>query len=345
MKVAAVILAAGGSTRFGSPKQRARIGGRTLVERVVDVARDAGLDPIVVVLPLGIEAPAAVDGVVNDDPAAGQSRSLRLGLAALRQEVGSAVILLGDQPTLSAETLQAVLTEPDRGRPFVAASAEDRLGPPVLLSRAAFAMATDVIGDMGLRGVLADRPELVTPVDVLAHAPDVDTPEQLERLGERCPGCGELYLPTTSTEAHEYIGASPGCWLTFTELLAREYADPAYGVVHRHTVDIYAVQHPGTDGRRQRQSVALHLVALCHWLEHGLTAAELNPITRTLVSSKADWPWLTPPDRYDLTVVDVLRATSGEEHVRLTREWAASVWEAWSAHHWTVRHWASEAMK
>ena len=57
MKTAAVILAAGASTRFGSPKQLARIGGRTLVEQVVATARAAGLDPIVAVLPPGIDAP------------------------------------------------------------------------------------------------------------------------------------------------------------------------------------------------------------------------------------------------------------------------------------------------
>ena len=121
MKTAAVILAAGASTRFGSPKQLARIGGRTLVEHVVATARAAGLDPIVTVLPSGVDTPTGAVRVVNDDPAAGQSRSLRLGLAALEPDVGAAVVLLADQPTLSLETLQAVVTEPDAGLPIVAA--------------------------------------------------------------------------------------------------------------------------------------------------------------------------------------------------------------------------------
>ena len=344
MRVAAVILAAGASTRFGSPKQLARIGGRTLVERAVETARAAELEPIVAVLPPGIPAPDGAEAVINDGPAAGQSRSLRIGLAALEADVEAAVILLADQPTLSVATLQAVLTEPDAGRPIVAASAGGRLGPPVLLRRNAFALADEVAGDEGLRSVLARSPELVTAVDIGEHPPDVDTPEDLDRLGEWCPGCGELYLPTTATETHGYIGASPACWQAFTELLAREYADPAYGVVHRHTVNVYAVQHPGADARQQRQSVAVHLVALCHWLEHGLTAAQLNPTTQALASSKADWPRLAPPERYAMTVVDVLRATSGEQHVRVTRAWAESVWEAWSAHHDVVRAWARESL-
>ena len=345
MTVAAVILAAGASTRFGSPKQQARIGGRTLVERAVDTAREAGLDPIVVVLPPGIDAPSPAERAVNDDPAAGLSRSLRLGLAALGSDVDYAVILLADQPTLSVDTLHSILTEPDGRRPIVAASADRRLGPPVLVRRDAFGLADEVSGDLGLRTILDERPELVATVEIDAHAPDVDTHEDLERLGERCPGCRELYLPTEATATHQYIGSSPACWEMFSELLAREFADPAYGVVHRHTVDVYAVQHPGDDGRRQRQSVAVHLIGLCHWLEHGLSAAELNRMTQELASLNADWPWLTPPERYDMTVADVLHAGSGEAHVRLTREWAESVWGAWSRHQSTVRAWAKREVQ
>jgi CTP:molybdopterin cytidylyltransferase MocA len=346
MKTAAVILGAGASTRFGSPKQLARLGGRTLVEQVIATAQAAGLDPIVTVLPSDIDTPTGAVGVVNDDPAAGQSRSLRLGLAALDPDVGAAVILVADQPTIPLEALLAVVTEPDTGLPIVAAAADGRLGPPVMIRRGAFALTDEISGDRGLRNVLADRPELVKRVDVGIHAPDVDTVEDLERLGERCLGCHELYLPLEmSGAAHPYIGASSACWQAFSEVIAREFGDIAYGIVHRHTVDTYAVQHPGEDARRERQSVAVHLVGLCHWLEHGLAAAELNPMTQALASPKADWPWLTPPERYDMTVVDVLRTSTGEEHVRQTRSWAESVWEAWAPHHAVVRAWAAEALR
>ena len=130
------------------------------------------------------------------------------------------------------------MTEPDGGLPIVAAAADGRLGPPVMIRRDAFALADDVFGDQGLRTILAERPELVKRVDVGAHAPDVDTPEDLERLGERCPGCHELYLPVEAPAGrHPYIGASSACWQAFSEVIAREFGDIAYGVVHRHTVD------------------------------------------------------------------------------------------------------------
>ncbi len=90
--------------------------------------------------------------------------------------------------------------------------------------------------------------------------------------------------------------ASPGCWAAFTELIAREFGDQAYGALHRHAVDAYAVQHPGTDDRRARQSVAVHLIGLCHWLEHGMPADALTRITQALTTEPREWPWLDAAD-------------------------------------------------
>ena len=100
MRIAAVILAAGASTRFGSPKQLARIGDRTMLGSVIDTAREANLAPILVVVSPGIPLPPDVVPIVNAQPEAGLSRSLRMGIAALSPDVDAAVILLGDQPTL-----------------------------------------------------------------------------------------------------------------------------------------------------------------------------------------------------------------------------------------------------
>jgi CTP:molybdopterin cytidylyltransferase MocA len=342
-RIAAVVLAAGASTRFGSAKQLARIGGRTMLETVVETAREAGLSPVIAVVPPGLAVPPESVPEINDDPAAGISRSLRLGLAAVPPEADAAVILLGDEPMLSAETIRAVVdaaeNEPWR---VVAARADDRIGPPVLLPRASFQLADAVDGDHGLGRLLA-ADDATTVIDVPRASVDVDTPADLDAIAPACPGCGERIPAQEGAPTHEYIGASPGCWASFSELVAREFGDPGFGAVHRHTVDVYAVQHPGVDGRRQRQSVAVHLIALCQWLEHGMTAQQLNPMTQALASERRDWPWLDPPASYDMTVVDVLRATDGEEHRRLVRAWAASVWHAWSAHHERVRRWADEA--
>jgi CTP:molybdopterin cytidylyltransferase MocA len=340
--LAAVILAAGVSSRFGSPKAEVRIGSRTMLQVVADVATAAGLDPVIVVAPTSLRIPETVVGVANDAPEQGMSRSLRLGLAAVPPDAGAAVVLLADQPTIDVEHLRSL--DGWRGAtPVVATRADGVLGPPALLEREAFGLAESIGWDQGLRDLLRADPTLVTPV-TRSPLPDVDTPDDLERITEPCAGCGARYLPQVLDETHPYIGASPACWATFGEVLAREFEDVSFGRVHRHTVDVYAVQHPGPDDRRQRQSVALHLVGICHWLEHDLDTERLNAITQRLANDDRDWPWLTPPGSYPMTVVDLLVARDGGEHVGLVRIWAEMTWEAWSAHHDVVRGWASEAL-
>ncbi|HSI99072.1 MAG TPA: DUF5946 family protein [Patescibacteria group bacterium] len=342
-RVAAVILAAGASSRFGSPKQLAPFAGRTMLDAVIDTARRAGLDPVIVVAPTALPLPEDVVRAANDEPSAGLSRSLRLGLASVPAQT-PAMILLGDQPTVTAEHLARLLGA--RGsRTVVATIADGVMAPPVLLEPAAFALAGQVHGDHGLRDLLRGRPEDVATVEVNRHPPDVDDPSDLEALAEACPGCGARYAPHPTNLTHAYIGASPACWATFGELLAREFQDPAYGRLHRHTVDVYTVQHPGEDDRRQRQSVALHLIGLCHWLEHGLDAQRVIAATQSVLKGgRPDWPWLTPPTAHEMTVRDVLAATSGEEHERLVRTWAERTWDAWRDHHDVVRRWAAGAL-
>ena len=182
MQVGAVILAAGASSRFGSPKQLARVGSCTMLEAVIATAHEAGLDPVIAVVPPGIAVPPDVVPEINAAPERGLSHSLRLGLAALPPEIGAAVVLLGDQPTLRAATVREIVDAAHAGGPIVAATVGGRIGPPVLVRREAFGLAEHARGDEGLRSILARRPELVTAVDVGRHAPDVDTPADLERL-------------------------------------------------------------------------------------------------------------------------------------------------------------------
>ena len=340
--VAGVILAAGASARFGSPKPAVRIGSRTMLGVVVDTATAAGLSPVIIVAPSTLRVPETTLVVRNDAPERGMSRSLQLGLAAVPTTAEAAVVLLADQPTVEVEHIRG-LDGWRGGTPIVATRSDGVLGPPVLLEREAFDLAERVTGDAGLRDLIRADPTLVTPVDA-APLPDVDTLGELERITEPCPGCGGRYLPQAVDEVHPYIGASAACWAAFGEVLAREFED-AFGTVHRHTVDVYAIQHPGTDGRRHRQSVALHLIGICQWLEYDIGTERLNAITQRLANADREWPWLEPPIDYPMTVVDLLAAADGEGHVRLVRRWAEETWEAWSAHHDLVREWARAALE
>lgn len=179
--MAAVILGAGAATRFGRPKQLARVGEHTMLEAVIEVARTAGLHPILAVVPGWLTVPPGVIRVSNDEPGRGISRSLQLGIEAVPGEIGAAVVLLGDQPTLPAASVRALLAA--RGsRAVVAASFDGLLVPPVLLERSAFGMVDSLEGDIGLRELVRGEPELVSRVAIDAMPVDVDTSADLELL-------------------------------------------------------------------------------------------------------------------------------------------------------------------
>ena len=122
----------------------------------------------------------------NPDHAAGMSTSLRAGLAALGPEVDRAVIILGDQPAISAELLDELLDLQERsGLPAAALSFAGLLHPPVVLRRELWGDLESLEGDVGCRAVIRARPELVAalPADGdLRHPVDVDTPEDYARL-------------------------------------------------------------------------------------------------------------------------------------------------------------------
>lgn len=181
--VAAIVLAAGASRRYGSPKQLVVVDGRTLLEHAIATAVASDLAPIVAVVPVWLSRPASLDDprlrwIRNAFPERGLSTSLRLGLGAVPDSASAVVILLGDQPRVPDATIAAVLAA--RGeRPLVAAEAGGVLAPPVLLERTHFAVVEGLSGDIGLRQLLREHPALVTSVPVGSHPPDVDRPADL----------------------------------------------------------------------------------------------------------------------------------------------------------------------
>lgn len=153
-------------------------------------------------------------------------------------------------------------------------------------------------------------------------------------------GCKGLF-PRIEGPTHEYMQSTPGCWAAYGRVLAREYEDRRFFAVHRLTVDAYAVQHPGVPSRQSIQSVGVHLVRLCLFLEHGLTPERANDAMLAAAKHKAQYHWLEPPASLGpLTVADLEPAADAEAHVALVRAWAAQMWDVWAPHHDTVRGWA-----
>ena len=196
-QVAAVVLAAGGSTRMGRTKQLLPLDGQPMVRRVVQAVCAAGLAQVVVVLGAQAEAISEaltdlpVEIVVNHAWAAGLSTSVRAGLAALRAEVQAALMVLADQPALSPGLIHR-LVERYRasGAPIVAPAFGGQRGNPVLFDRRLFAELAAVEGDQGGRVLLrahATQVEWVT-VDDRAILLDIDTPDDYQAWADQAPG-------------------------------------------------------------------------------------------------------------------------------------------------------------
>jgi len=185
-RVGAVVLAAGGGSRFSGPEHKllAPFRGRPLVAWAVDAAAAAGLDRTVVVTGAVDLRGVLADGVVvvdNPSWADGQATSLAAGIAwAEGDGLGAVVVGLGDQPLVPAVAWRTVAAAGDPAHPIAVASYGGRRGNPVRLDRSVWPLLPRS-GDEGARVVMRERPEFVAEVPCDGEAADIDTGEDLLR--------------------------------------------------------------------------------------------------------------------------------------------------------------------
>ena len=196
--LSAVILAAGASTRMGRPKQLLTLGSKCLLQHVVDAALKSVLNEVIVVLghraaeieaTLRFPEDASVRAIVNSAYSDGQSTSLRLGIQSIDPRSSAAAILLGDQPGVGAELIDAVAAhfvanDAPIARPSFAVSGEPRRpGHPVFLARRSWPQVDGLTGDLGARALIESHPEWLSElyIDTLLP-PDLDTPEDYEQF-------------------------------------------------------------------------------------------------------------------------------------------------------------------
>ena len=188
--IAAIVLAAGLSRRMGQAKLLMPVGGRAIIRYVVESVLAGGVDSVWVVTWPDVEPiEAALAGfevqiVVNPAPEEGQAGSVRTGIAALPPSVDAVLIALGDQPSLAPSIIPALLAA-RRASPklIVAPRYRDGQGNPVLFKREIFPELLHLTGDQGARPIIQKEPARVEWVELdLAMPPDVDTPDDYERI-------------------------------------------------------------------------------------------------------------------------------------------------------------------
>ena len=190
--VSAIVLAAGGGSRFGGGKLLAKLGGQPIIETVLDNLREAPVDEIIAIVGADAERLRkicerySVRIVANEEWERGQSTSV---LAGLRVSGGrAAVVLLGDQPFIGAEAVGRLVAAFAEGAKVAVATYGGKRRNPVLFSREVWPLLeAELAGDEGARSFLRRHPELVVevPCEGVGNPVDVDTREDLRRLEER----------------------------------------------------------------------------------------------------------------------------------------------------------------
>ncbi|HEY1491087.1 MAG TPA: nucleotidyltransferase family protein [Steroidobacteraceae bacterium] len=182
----AMVLAAGASTRFGSPKQLVRIAGRPLLHAAVTRAAEIGGNAVVVVLgsgaaqlaPLLKHSPGTI--VINQQWREGLASSIRAGIARVPATCAGALLTLADQAAVSVDDLKR-LAGTWRRQPLHIAAAlyEGRPGLPAIFPRSLFAQLARLRGDAGIGALLRRHSDRLVRVAMASAAIDIDTPEDL----------------------------------------------------------------------------------------------------------------------------------------------------------------------
>ncbi|MEY2442839.1 MAG: molybdenum cofactor cytidylyltransferase [bacterium] len=186
--VTGLVLGAGGSRRLGRPKQLLPYGDKTLLGHVVDTARACPFDQLIVALG-GAAGDVreqvdlhGADVVVNESFGSGCSSSIAAALGAIDERSQWLVLMLGDMPGVTVETVEALLSA--RGdAPMAVCRYEDQRGHPFAFHRRMFEELADLHGDKGVWRLLDQRADDVAEVQIAGPVPlDVDTPEDYEAV-------------------------------------------------------------------------------------------------------------------------------------------------------------------
>jgi len=186
----AIVLAAGASSRFGSAKQLVRVAGRPLLHTAVARAAEVAGTAVSVVLgaraaeltPLLTHSAASV--IINRSWREGIASSIRAGVTRLPPSCTAVLLILVDQAAVTGEDLKRLVSAWRRQPNYIAAARYGTTtGVPAIFPRASFSDLQSLRGDVGARALLQRNPDRVVRVPMASAALDIDTPEDLLKLG------------------------------------------------------------------------------------------------------------------------------------------------------------------
>lgn len=188
-----VLLAAGGSSRLGQPKQLIRYQGRPLVQQRVETIREAGIDSIVVVTGrehkkiLKILNKMEIQIVRNDNWVEGMGTSLALGVQQLPASLSAILVLLCDQWRVDSGDLKRLIESWHSDISMILASewpesGENCFGPPVIFPKWAFSELSGLRDGEKARKIIRNHPRRVSRISIANARWDLDTPDDLEEL-------------------------------------------------------------------------------------------------------------------------------------------------------------------
>lgn len=185
---AAIILAAGESGRLGQPKQNLLFNGQTLLERTVHAAQRSRCKPVIVVTGAHadkITPPFSSKVLYNENWREGMASSIRAGIEEIsgNESISNVIILLCDQPFVSAELLDSMIgKQAETGKPIVACAYNGTTGVPVLFDRSIFAKLLSLQGDEGAKKILKAHAGEIAAINFEQGGIDIDTPGDYEKL-------------------------------------------------------------------------------------------------------------------------------------------------------------------
>jgi len=188
--IAVIILAAGESSRLGTPKQLVKFEGKTLLQRVIDEVDKLSVAQRFVVLGSGAAAimkqvhSSVSKTVLADDWKSGMSASLKAGLQSIDEpNIDAVLIVLADQPFVTAELLSRLIEDFEKSGKGIVASEYDQVkGVPVIFAKKYFKDLLSLSGDHGAQSLIKKYSEDCASLSFAKGSIDIDTEDDLKRL-------------------------------------------------------------------------------------------------------------------------------------------------------------------